>query len=223
MSTTTVSTDTCADRECANEFRFAEAVAGSFCSSECFYRHRGRNIRTEIAADHRFCATCFGTLKEVNHSSDEWLTQKGSRVNTALEMGAEFTGGFGGQLTLDCTDCDGLARPTATDAVIGQQHPTERTVMVTDREPVGDEQDWRRRTRGRWGCTCGAIDHRVHDDACERAEREAVVMNLLRTLSVFYNEGAAPHRPSTDVLFETLREHGRDWDLAIGRSVYADR
>jgi hypothetical protein len=223
MSTTTVSTDTCADAECASEFRFAEAVAGSFCSSECFDRHRGRNIRTEIAADHRFCATCFGTVKDVDTPSEEWLTQKGSRVSTALEMGAEFAAGVSGQLRLDCTDCDGPARPTATDAVIGFQYPTERTTIVTDREPVNDEQDWRRRTRGRWGCACGTIDNRVHDDACERAEREAVVLNLVRTLLTLFHEGSVPYRPSTGDLFDTLREHGRDWDLAIGRSVYADR
>ena len=221
QSSTDHETDVCAADGCSEEFRFAAAVAGSFCSSDCYHRSRGRAVRNKIASDHRFCASCNGIIKDIVRPTADWVDEKASCVRAALDDGAEYTGGLGGQLVLDATDCNGPSQPVAADAVIGRQSPTDRTVIVTDEQPVDGERDWHRRRLRRWGCRCGNIDHRDHEAALERSEGAAVVLNLLRTLLVLYHEGTIEHRPSKDRLFETLREHGRDWNLAIGRCLYA--
>lgn len=208
----------CAHSECDVE-RDPKASVGSFCSQECHYRDRGRKVLDELKRDHRFCATCFSIIKEVQAPSDDWVEEKSSKIQKALDNGAAFTGGKGGQLVLDCTGCDDQSRPVATDAVIGLQSSVERTLVVTDEEPL-EESSWRRRRLGRWGCQCGNVDHRHRDDVLERVEQHDVLLNLLYVLFILFDESRVAHRPSKDALFNSLREHGRDWEQAIGRAIY---
>lgn len=48
------------------EYRNPEkSVRGSYCSAECYFRHRGHKALKNLEKDHRFCRTCFGRVKEI--------------------------------------------------------------------------------------------------------------------------------------------------------------
>ena len=59
--------------------------------------------------------------------------------NEADDSGFEWVG------DRDAPDID---LDVAADAVIGRQSPTDRTVIVTDEQPVDGERDWHRRDSG---------------------------------------------------------------------------
>lgn len=107
--------------------------------------------------------------------------------------------------------------PITSEAVIGFQHPrpeAEHVVDVTGTTPH-DRFEF-----GRLGCQCGNVDPSLRDETLERVEREAVLLNLLVCLRILDREGKVANRPSKDRLFATLRQAGRDWELAIGRALY---
>lgn len=42
-----------------------KSVRGSYCSDDCYFRHRGRKALKNLEKDHRFCRTCFAQVKEI--------------------------------------------------------------------------------------------------------------------------------------------------------------
>jgi len=204
---------------CTETGRQFEFFNGEYCGSDCYHAAEGAEVLAEIVADHRICASCFAVIRDIVTPPEEWVASKASRVRAALDDGAEYVAAPNGEPVLDCTDCDTPSRPVSSDAVIGFQNATDNTLLVTDIEPRDGERQWRARRRGRWGCRCGNIDHRDRVKVLERVERERVVLNLLYVLLVYYHEDRIESRPHRNRLFDTLREHGRQWDLAIGRAL----
>jgi len=199
-----------------------EFFNGEFCGSAHYYAAQGRGALNDLADDHRFCGTCFAAIRDVAMPSEEWIQDKASRVRVALDHGAEYVAGPGGEPVLDVTACDQDSRPVAADAVIGLQSATDQTILVTDEQAADDDRAWHRRRRGRWGCQCGNIDYREREPALQRAVGfPAVASQLLHALQIHYQDGQIPNRPSSDELIATLNEHGLDWGLAVGRCIYA--
>lgn len=174
----------CEREGCAEEYLATATVRGSYCSLDCYHRAKGAKALSAIRRDHRFCATCYAKLKDVETPSADDLDRVG---------------------------------PVTTEAVTGRQYPRPEAAFVVDAQ--GDTPA-ERIERARIGCQCGNVDHSTHDATLEHVEREAVLVNLLACLRILAREGAAAARPSKDRLFATLREHGREWDLAIGRAIY---
>lgn len=209
---------------CDSAYESHDPVAGSYCSLECYYRDKGEGVLHDIQQDHRFCSTCFRQVKTVEHPPDQWLEDASSILKTALDAGAEIVGREG-QLTLDATDAE-TKRSTAADSVVGFQYPTEFTTFGEDLTPeerrrrLEDQPTANRSMRGTWGCECGAVDLADHDRTLELVEGHFVFLNLLRCLLTYYREGAIEQRPSKDRLFDAFREHGREFDLAIGEALF---
>lgn len=60
------------------------SVRGSYCSAECFYRAKGANALSEISRDHRWCATCFRQIKEVETPPDYVIDSLGEETSQAV-------------------------------------------------------------------------------------------------------------------------------------------
>ena len=206
-------TDECDLDSCKEEYRIGDVVGG-YCSTDCLQRDKGAGVLRKIVHDHRWCATCFRPIKEVTQPPNRWVEDKASKVQAALDAGAELES-VGGDLTLDATACEST-RPTATDAVVGTQHQTEHTVWATDDigERLGD-----RRLRQRWACECGNIDPSHRDEILEDVELDQLVARLFRCLEDLEAEGTIHRRPDKNALFSSLREAWRDWELAVGRAL----
>jgi hypothetical protein len=206
-------TDECDLDSCVEEYRIGHAVGG-FCSMGCLHRNKGAGVLRKIRFDHRWCATCFRPIKEVSRPPNRWVENKASKVQAALDAGAEFKA-VGGDLTLDASACES-ARPTAVDAVIGTQYQTEHTVWATD--DVGEGLG-NRRLRQRWACECGNIDPSHRDQTLEDVELDQLVARLFWCLEDLEAEGTIHRRPDKGALFSSLREAWRDWELAVGRAL----
>lgn len=61
---------TCDRGECDHRFTEPEAVAGSYCSTECRDRARGEGALVRIRRDHRFCGSCYRPRKTVYRPDD---------------------------------------------------------------------------------------------------------------------------------------------------------
>lgn len=103
---------------------------------------------------------------------------------------------------------------------VGYQYSTEHTEFVEAETTTVDTT--KPIIRRAWGCQCGTAEGDQPDPTVERVEGERVVINLLRELQLRYDRGELDHQPSRRLLFETLREHGRDWPLAVGRALYGE-
>ena len=82
MSATTHTAETYTCRHCDGPRDAAASVGGSFCSERCLYRHRGEKAIRRIAADHRWCATCFRQVKTTHRPEDRLLEDAGVSKHT---------------------------------------------------------------------------------------------------------------------------------------------
>jgi hypothetical protein len=78
MSTTT---DTgsrydCAHDDCQKTFLPEHAIAGSFCSVDCWNRDKGRKLLNNLQYDHCYCSNCGTKLKEVEKPPKSFLVGK---------------------------------------------------------------------------------------------------------------------------------------------------
>lgn len=55
----------CSHDDCDGEFLKPNAVAGSFCSTDCRDRDRGASLLNHLEQDHRFCGSCYRPRKTV--------------------------------------------------------------------------------------------------------------------------------------------------------------
>jgi len=227
-----VPTFECSRDGCDEEFEEGEDVMGSFCSRVCWYQHKGAGPLRKIKHDHRWCASCFKPIKEVEPPSEEWQDCRTDKRALALDNGARFRANAAadadGQLVLDATACPDTVQPTAVDAVIGTQHPTEHTEWATDIKPHGednwrldDDAAWREGHQARWSCQCGNVDPSTQEDALAQAEGGPVLIALLRLLWRLEAEGTIGQHASKDTLFDAFGARPGDWAYAIGRSLYA--
>jgi len=186
-----------------------------FCSRECRHKAKGNEVLEHIKHDHRFCATCFRPIRDIQKPSSEWIDIHGSPVQVAIDSGAKLTsipqdlqekadGGVQLNSLLDYTDVTGGMRKVNTDSVIGEQYPTE----YTERTPYG------------WSCVCGNQDHWHREPAIIDSDIEEVITFLYYALQQLFQEGQLNQSPTKSELFDGLREHWKDWEYAIGRSLH---
>jgi len=52
------------------------SVKGSFCSIECYWKHKGENIHRQIDNDHTRCSSCYARRKTVSVPPEEFVRDK---------------------------------------------------------------------------------------------------------------------------------------------------
>lgn len=201
-------------RHCDEEHPLETAV-GQFCSNECRLRAKADKALGQVRSQHDLCGTCGGVLKEIDAPDDDWVQREGSRLQAALNNGAEVRMGAG-ELVLDLTECADRRR-TAAEAVCGFQNRTEDAEIVVKEREGPDE--YTRILETGTGCVCGQTDHSSTDDLLRQADPARVLANYVRTLHRLEREGAISWRVSKTTFFERYRET-RDFELALGTALY---
>lgn len=74
---------------CESAFDPATSIKDSFCSLDCYHRHRGEQLLRKIRHDHRFCATCYRVRKEIDRPPDPWLRKRARLIREAV-IGFEY-------------------------------------------------------------------------------------------------------------------------------------
>jgi len=180
---------------CDDEFAAGTAFHGSYCSAECYYRHKGRDIIRDIKQDHRWCATCFRPLKEVEEPPEGhsvWVEGPRGRPDENVQE----------------------------DVLVGYQYRTETTEWVVDEQDMPNA--FLPLEHSRWGCDCGAVDPSTQSDTLRHVHAETVIDALYACLEQLAAEDNVAHEPSRGALFDALREEPWDWPHAAGAAIYAD-
>jgi hypothetical protein len=195
-------TYTCERERCQSTFTPTDAVGGSYCSADCYYREKGAGLIEKIRSDPDHCGTCFKPTK--TGGTDPTKLHRSCR--------AAYAGRTDGPV---CPDCRAIY---------------DRTEYLRER-PVGDklvraedaDLDHRPVYRYDWGCGgCGSTDpndtHRILQTGGRVIERRRD--DLFRCLSRLAEKGAIDGRPSYDRLLAAYREHPSDWAYQAGWAVY---
>jgi len=215
--------DECDHDACDASYRIVDGVAGH-CSQECAHRHRGRAFLNTFRFDHRFCATCFAQLKDVDSPSDHWRNRKQDPVEYAIEQGGKFVDAGGGELVLDATDCE-HQKTIDPEQVTGFQSFREHGTigLVHHETPAGVPNETR---RGTICDACGNATLTEADDILRRSNLKLVVQNLLAAGEAVYDEGQTDHELTPAALVDELRRQfdadgELDFALAVGVSIHA--
>lgn len=75
---------------CEDEFDVTDAYRGSFCSPDCYQRHKGESVLRNIAGDHRWCATCFRQIKSVERPTAAFVDQLQGDETKASVVGFQY-------------------------------------------------------------------------------------------------------------------------------------
>jgi|GEM_PF-4367273 len=137
------------------------SVAGSYCSTECYYRDKGEGILSELEHDHTVCSTCFATLKEIETPRQD---------DPDCYVGIEHP-------TVNATRADGAPHPADTDELgVLRPEPSTHTPLACRCGAIENERDETiERIEGAdvllnlWGQLCrlytqGAIDNAPSKD-----------------------------------------------------------
>jgi len=200
--------------ECQESFDAETGFDRDYCSSECYYTHKGSKAVNNLKHDHRLCANCGRWLKRIDRPTDEWRQVKGSALQVALENGGTLTR-ENGQQVLDITDVSDTQKVT-TDSVCGYEHPTEHAEYVHKEFQI----DEYRSTFGTGvGCTCGVTDPRDVDKTLREIELASVLANYVLVFRQFYNEGQIDQEISKQQFFSTFKET-RDIEYSLGKALF---
>jgi len=206
------STDQC--KHCEATIEDGDFYTPGYCSEACFHKYQAETVLDVIRADHRVCGTCFEFVKEVEPPGDDWKAGRTSRVEAALDHGAEFRN-QGGEAVLDATECSGAPR-TAVESVIGfEYHTAEAESVVKEIEHPGGTPSYQSAT----GCKCGNVHVSSTDDILRECAQRRVLKNAVLTIRLLEYEGKIDKRVDKTLFFETYRET-RDFDVALGKSLY---
>lgn len=215
----------CDRRDCEETFTKATAVRGSFCSSTCYYRHRGAGALKEVDADHKFCSSCFQQVKTVERPGEALLRANGVKASIREAIvGWQFPTEHAEEHAVDVDRrfkerVDDADQPSLEDVVLSGDAPRMREpphVELSDGtagEPV---------IRGTIGCECGAVD--LHDrdatlgDVVGGAQLAQQCYECLLTMEA---HGTLQHRPDPEQLVAAMRKHWRDWEFVVGRALFA--
>lgn len=223
MSTTnTHPTETYQCETCGGQTPAHAIVAGSFCSTECYARHRGQKLLNILEHDHRFCFTCFARLKTTERPSEQWTMDKASRVKSALDQGGEFAPGPRGRLVLDATRCE-YNKTVDIQQIIGFQYGTKDATRGVIEDQI---DDYLVIEREGLICTCGNTHHRNRETVIQHSDIKVVARNLLHSLEVLRREGVHdkhidPHRLIQSLRDQVGNDEGDGWDfaLAVGHAI----
>lgn len=189
----------CDAPDCTVVFDPAASYQGSFCSEDCAYRHRGQKVLNKIESDHRWCATCFRQIKTIDRPEGKY------------ELKVEGPKGRNDE-------------NVKKDCLVGYQYKTEHTTWGVDEGRSESEgrvfENPERIEFRRWACTCGNVDPTARNDILNEVDLQTTILSLLSCLRHLSDEGVIHTSPSWPRLRDTLREHGRDWQLAVGRALY---
>lgn len=191
------------------------SVKGSFCSSECYYKHKGDKALNILRHDHRLCPSCGRWLKTVETPSSEWINDHGSALHVALDNGGEITSRNGQQI-LDATECSDV-QPTQVDAIKGVQDRTEHAESAV-KEFEGQAEDSRIYRLGT-GCECGITNPTERDSDLQTVELEVVLANYVKRCRELEAEGQLSERIDKGVFFQTYKE-SRDLLFSLGKALY---
>jgi len=72
------------------EDEYTHGVKGSFCGIECWYRHKGENILSQIQTDHTYCSSCFALRKEIDKPPAEF--KRRLKITNGPESGESLQG-----------------------------------------------------------------------------------------------------------------------------------
>lgn len=87
MSTTTSPEVSCG--QCSENYQRDLGIKGSFCSLECWYAHKGQNLREQINNDHRYCSSCFRLRKEIEKPPNWFLEDRPHTIKESI-IGFEY-------------------------------------------------------------------------------------------------------------------------------------
>lgn len=189
---------------CGGPRRPATSVRGSFCSSECYRSHRRQKqaeaILEPIRKNHRFCATCFGRLKEVERPE-----------GASCVVGPSSHDDWG----------------DAADVFVGWQYLTETAeVGEISRHADGDRDGDREVPIVEDGvvtgtiCSCGATDHRdVSPTIRATVDDDVLVRQLAAAAETRRHDGAHDVDYDLEVLEDAIAEDGVDVQEALASAV----
>lgn len=204
---------------CGHPTPASATIAGSFCSTQCHARHRGQKLLNKLREDHTYCYTCFARLKTTEEPSEQWTQEKASRVVTALDQGATFVPGPGGQMVLDATRCE-YSEVVDVNQITGFQYGTEHSTRGVIEDPV---DDYRVIEREGLICRCGNTHHRNREEAIQTARIVEVARNLTESLHELQEAGVHDYDLDGRVLVKALRaqvdQEGWDFALAVGEAL----
>lgn len=180
VQTTRAKTDRCALPECRDTFSVLNAVEGSYCSRDCYDRHRGRKLLRNIRHDHRFCWSCWKSKKTLEQPTEEYRNRHFQRSESKLTRTAD------GDL-----EVERVGQEVSRDAVVGHEHHTRHV----RRGPHGLE------------CDCDAVSHDIDD--WDRRGSEPYHWRLKRIVDQLREEGQDSRRFDIATFAEVLWQTGK--------------
>jgi len=144
MSATTDSTAEC--EHCSGERDMYDSVEGSFCSKECYHKHRGGKFLNTLKYDHRYCHGCLSQLKEVERPTDEQLRSIDGMHSAESVVGFQYRtpNADTGEITVRADVIDTVA----TGVVCGNCGTTDhRDAFMRDFEPTEAAKRLRKRVK----------------------------------------------------------------------------
>lgn len=150
----------------------------TYCSRECYYRHRGENVLEDIQRDHRICATCFTRIKTVEYA--DVIRSRQPKVDIRQ----------------------------VPECVIGYQYPTEHTTVGQDEFATLDHDAVRiEGTRWSCG-NCGTVDpNEAHPDLRSLDEGKTA-RRLYEAVDELADRDAIPNAPDHERFIEGWRDGG---------------
>lgn len=127
----------CSYRTCETTFDAGTAIAGSYCSWPCYWRHEGQTVLNIIQHNHLYCSNCGAELKEIEPPTDEQLRHISGYYSTLSVVGYQYRTPHAetGEITVrdepgkrvvttgtTCARC-GNANPTAEFPECHELHP----------------------------------------------------------------------------------------------------
>jgi len=208
IQTTRVKTGRCALPECRDTFPVTNAVQGSYCSRDCYNRHRGRRILRNVRQDHRFCWSCWRPRKTLEQPSEAYRNEHFQKSDTALARTAD-----------DELEVQRVGQEVSREAVVGFEHYTQ----FVESGPFGPE------------CECDAVSHDIDD--WDRRGDGPYVWRFRRISDQLREEGQDHRQFDITTFAEVLWETGKadeefglleyaapprlrgDLELAVGRAL----
>jgi len=156
MSATEHATETYTCRQCDGPRTPELSVGGSFCSERCLFRHRGAKVLQQIAADHRWCATCFRQIKHTHRPPESELVELNipKHIRDAF-VGYQYRTDHATDGVDEAERADGSERRiefTRTSCECGAVDPSDQHEVLRELDPAATIQSL-------WACLVRLEEH----------------------------------------------------------------